>query len=381
MYYQDVNWQQVRRMLVFIGIILAIAALFSYLFTVLVVPLFIGFFLAYLLEPVVEFLERRRVPRIFGILGLVLALLGILIIAGVLVVPEIYLQVIQLVALLPGISRSLYEHWLPMAKELVLKSRVVNEAGWNAALADFNLLSQVTTPLRQAVAGLWRGTPVLVQGLVDAFLIPIVTFFTLLDWPSIRGFCVRLTPLDLRVPSAVFLYRVDQTLRTLIKGQVMVAGILAVLYSVGLSAIGLSSGLAIGVVAGICRIIPYADVIVGGALSAIVLFSQAQGMGQVVAVVIVFTVVQVIDAMIVTPRVIGQRVGLHPLLVIMAIIAFGHLMNFYGILLAIPLTAILKVTMELALPFYEASTAFDPNHALRGTRMTASNSVNDENKV
>lgn len=384
--YHEVNWHQVRRMVVFVGTLMAVAALLSYLFSVLVVPLFISFFLSYLLEPIVELLERRKVPRFFGILGLVVGAFAVLIIAAVAIAPEIYSQVIQLLGLVPGVSQALYERWYPVVKELVLKSNLVNEDGWDLAFSEFNVLSQVTAPLRQAVAGLWRGTPLLVQGVVDAVLIPVVTFFLLLDWPTIRKLLVRLTPLDLRRPSGILLARVDETLRALIKGQVLVAMVLAVLYSVGLSALGISSGLAIGLVAGACRLIPYMDVVVGGGLSAIVLMSQFQGMGQVIGVVIVFMAVQVIDATVVTPRIIGNRVGLHPLLVVISVIAFGHLLGFYGVLLAIPLAAILKVAMELSAPFYEASAAFDPSHR-RGRRSTdhaapiVEGSLENQNKV
>ena len=329
-------------MAIFVGVLFGIASVFAYLFRVLVVPLCISFFFAYLFQPMVVALEKRRIPRIISIVVPLIAGIVLLTIAAVLIIPEIYFQVAELVSLVPAFGRSIYAHWLPVIKQMVMSTHLINEEGWNNALTDFNVLSQVTSPLRQAITGLWRGTPALVQGLVDALLIPFVTFFILVDWSGIRGWVVRLTPLDLRIPSAVFLTRVDDTLRTLIKGQLMVAGILAILYSTGLSVLGLSSGLAIGIVAGLFRIIPYMDVVVGGSLSAIVLFSRFQGMGQVIGVVGVFVIVQLIDAMLVTPRIIGHRVGLHPLIVIVAVIAFSNLMGFYGVLLAIPITAILK---------------------------------------
>ena len=140
----------------------------------------------------------------------------------------------------------------------------------------------------------------------------------------------------------------------------IVAAILAVLYVVGLSFIGLPQAVAIGVVAGICRMIPYLDVVVGGGLSLIVLLADFQGATQLLSVAIVFLVVQAIDGLLITPRVVGERVGLHPMVVITSVLAFANWFGFWGVLVALPVVAIVKALLVTARPFYLASQLYDP---------------------
>ena len=157
----------------------------------------------------------------------------------------------------------------------------------------------------------------------------------------------------------LFIGRVSDALRDAIKGQAIVAGILAVLYVAGLSMIGLQGAVAIGLLSGICRLIPYLDVIIGGSLSLIVVLSDFQGAGQLLAVAGVFLIVQSLDGMLITPRIIGEKVGLHPIIVIVSIIAFGESFGFWGVILAIPGIAVAKVVWYSAKPFYFASKAYD----------------------
>ena len=356
----EVNWHQARRLAIFIAFVGALCVFLGKIFNVLLVPFFVSVFVAYLIEPLVEKLEHRRLSRGWSSLIMVILAIAALAFAAIAIVPEIYRQVAELVSLVPSVAKNLYEKWLPLLREMALRSHYIDEQALDRAISEFSVLAQVTSPVRQAIGGIWRNTPRLVQGVVDMILVPIFTFFFLAEWPHIRKAFINLTPLDIRNPLAVVADRFDDTFRALIKGQATVAGIMGVMYAIGLTALGLDSGLAIGVVAGLFRFIPYADVVVGGGLSAIVLLSNFQGMGQVLGVIIVFSLVQMTDAVLLTPRVIGHRVGLHPLLVIGSVIAFGDLMGFYGILIASPVVALIRVAIDLLLPFYFVSPAFDP---------------------
>jgi predicted PurR-regulated permease PerM len=219
-------------------------------------------------------------------------------------------------------------------------------------------MSRLSAQLQAGLTGLWHTGTSLVGGVANLVMIPVFTFFMMLDFPRFRGTLSRLTPADLRAPARAVLARVDQTLRSVLQGQITVAAILAVLYVVGFSLIGLQSAIAIGVVAGICRVIPYLDVLVGGSLSLIVILSQFEGFSQVLLVVLVIGVVQGIDGALITPRVIGNRVGLHPLVVIASVLAFGDWFGFWGVLLAIPIVATFNALLAAALPYYLASRAY-----------------------
>ena len=161
----------------------------------------------------------------------------------------------------------------------------------------------------------------------------------------------------------------------------MVAGILAVLYILGFSIIGLQGAFAIGLIAGACRIINYLDVIVGGTLSLMVILSDFQGIGQLLAVAGVFLVVQSVDGMFITPRVIGDRVGLHPVLVIVSILSFGDLFGFWGVLLAIPVLAVAKVLWFSTKPFYLASRPYMGNSSAPSTDSVTPHKQEEESKI
>ena len=171
-----------------------------------------------------------------------------------------------------------------------------------------------------------------------------------------------MVPRDLEEPAILFIQEINKVLRSVIKGQVIVATILAALYVAGLSLVGLHAAVAIGLTAGLCRIIPYLDVLVGGSLCLLVILADTADLGLLFAVACVFVIIQSLDGMIITPRVIGERVGLHPFLVIISIIAFGDLFGFFGILLAIPCIAIVKLIVQNLKPIYYASRAYDPNN-------------------
>jgi predicted PurR-regulated permease PerM len=196
---------------------------------------------------------------------------------------------------------------------------------------------------------------------------PLFTFFFVKDQKRIVSFLIELTPVDLRYPVAALLKRISRTLHSVINGQILVAAILAVFYVIGFSLAGVHAGFAIGLVAGLCRLIPYLDIVVGGALCLIVMLANWQGFGQLFFVIGVFGVVQTLDGMLITPRIIGERLGVHPLVVIITVIGFADFWGFWGVLLAIPTIAVLKVVFLVLRPYYENSRAYGVISEHKGT--------------
>lgn len=331
------------------------AAYYSLLLAVLVSGL-----ITYLLRPIVDFLEKRKVPR-----GVAVATIELLFLAGctwglVHLLPIVYGQTLAVVKLAPKAFDIVVESWLPMTEKFVADFGLISAENLHKYIKNISIWGRLESQLQNGINGLWRTGASLVGGAINLALIPILTLFFLKDYQRIRRTFVSLTPPDLRDPVHTVLKGVDQTLRTVLKGQVIVATILGILYVIGLSLVGLPAALAIGVVAGVCRLIPYLDVIVGGALSAIVLLSDFQGWTMVLMVILVFAIVQGIDGALITPTVLGDRIGLHPLVVVATVLAFGDWFGFWGVIMAVPVAAVIKVLIEFAKPFYLESRFFKP---------------------
>jgi predicted PurR-regulated permease PerM len=351
---------QARRLARFVAVAGILVAFTATVYWSLLLPLAVSAFLTYLLLPFVDLLERRRVPRGVAVPAIVALALGVLGFGLVRLFPVLYAQAALLVDLIPRAVSTVLETWLPVAEQYVTGLGIGSADEVHRMISGTSLIGRLDTQLQAGLAGLWATGTRVAGGLVNILLIPVLTFFLLKDYPRLARGVRDLIPRDLVPPVRTMAKKIDATLRTVLKGQVTVAGILAILYVVGLSVVGLKSAVAIGVVAGICRIIPYLDVIVGSVLSTVILLSDFQGWGQVLGVVVVFLVVQGIDGAFVTPTVLGERIGLHPMIVIVSVIAFANWLGFAGVLIAVPVVAILKVVLETVTPYYLASKAYTP---------------------
>lgn len=340
----------------------AVVTLFLFVIVVvyysLLLPLLVSGFLTYILVPLVDRLERHKVPRIAAVLGMVFVFVGALTLVIVRFAPLLYSQALLLIELMPRAVSTVLERWLPVAERYVADLGILTPEQVHHYISGDSLISRFENQMQAGLIGIWTTGSRLVGGMINVLLIPLLTFFFLKDYPRIASSLRGFIPRDLLGPVRMLLRRIDATMRTVLRGQAMVAGILAVMYVVGLSIAGLRSAIAIGVVAGLCRFVPYFDVIVGSILSTVVLLSDFQGWGQVLAVVIVFLVVQSIDGAFVTPAILGERIGLHPMAVIVSVIAFGNWFGFWGVILAVPVVAVLKVIYETLAPYYLSSRAY-----------------------
>jgi predicted PurR-regulated permease PerM len=352
------DWARVRRFVVFAVAATVVLLLLAVLYHSMLAPLAVAAFMAYLLKPLVGSLEAKGVPRWAAVASIVVVCLASISVAAVWLIPLVYQQAVALIATVPGAVETVTRIWLPMLEKYVTELGLVAPEEVHRLLGGASLLDRFEAQLQAGLAGLWRTGTSLANSLVYGILTPIIAFFMLKDYPEIRALFRRAVPDDLKLPMDVVIARVNRTLRTVLKGQAIVAGILGVLYVVGLSITGLKAAIVIGVVAGICRFVPYLDVVVGGALAAVVLLADFQGWAQVLSVVLVFLVVQGIDGAFITPAVMGERIGLHPLVVIVSVLAFAAWLGFWGVILAIPIVAIVKELVAAAWPYYQASRAY-----------------------
>jgi predicted PurR-regulated permease PerM len=200
-----------------------------------------------------------------------------------------------------------------------------------------------------------QSTKFLIGWVIALVLAPGFAFFVMRDFRRLMFRLLVLVPPDLRAPALRFSRSVDHTLRSVIRGQLVVILVLSLLYSTAFYFCGLPAGILVGLVTGLVRVVPYADLLVGGTLSFLIMASNQVSGSMYIAIVASFAIIQLLDGILLTPKIMGQVAGLHPFLIIIAVLCFGDWFGFYGVVSAIPLAAIGRVFLEAALIRYRAS--------------------------
>ena len=326
-----------------IGAGVTIAALLHWLDTILT-PFMIGIALAYLGNPAVNWCRRRRVPRTLGTL-LVMAVMFLLIIALVLVLwPLVHAESTQLFKRLPELAGTAYGQIAPWLSDkfgieldfdLASIRQLVQENMADARDLSLKLLSELKA-----------GGKVLLAILINLALIPVVMFYLLRDWNHLIDRVGELMPRRWLPKMRVVATEIDAVLAEFVRGQLSVMGVLAVYYCIGLSLVGLQYALPIGILTGLLVFIPYVGFGLGLILGVIAALLQWHGWPGFLAVVAVYGVGQLLENYVLVPWLVGDRIGLHPLAVIFALLAFGQLFGFAGVLFALPASAALLVGLR-----------------------------------
>lgn len=352
------SWDKLRRIAGFCGACLIVVGFLLWFCRPVVVAFLISMFLSYLVAPTVGFLERKtKLKRSSVVLLILIMALGGVSFATAWLIPIIYRESLGILAQIPEAVNFIAARVEPVKQSLV-DSGFIGINRLESILESLDIWENLSQRGKTAVAEILATTPDLLSALMNAALVPLLMFFVLVDLPLIRERLINLVPKSMLEASLLLFSKVDRTFKSVLKGQVIVAAILSILYMAGLSLIEMDSGLAIGFIAGICRIIPYLDVVVGIALSLVVIISGGGGLTTFLLVGFVFMAVQLVDGMLITPRIIGDRAGLHPGVVIVSVICFGYWFGFLGILLAIPAVAITKVLGENLLWLYKQSPLY-----------------------
>lgn len=315
-----------------------------YLLSPILAPFMVGAFLAYLGDPLVNRLRGWNLSRttaaiiVFSIMMLIfLSLLLFLI-------PLLSKQITLLISRLPvliGWIQQVVLPWLSQSLDLDLAFDVANFK---------TILSENWQQAGNIAANVWKifshsGMAILAW-IVTILLIPLVTFYLLRDWEQVVNGIRNLLPRRIE-PTVVQLTKdCNEVLSAFLRGQLLVMIALIIFYSIGLSLAGLDLALLLGTVAGLLTFIPYMGVIIGIVSSTIAAFVQFHDWIHIGYVLIVFAIGHVIENFILTPWLVGDRIGLHPVAVIFAILAGGHLFGFLGVLLALPVAAIVMVLLR-----------------------------------
>ena len=319
-------------------------------------PFVLGAVLAYAVLPLVDRWARWGVPRWAGAL-LALGLVAVLVLAvALLIVPVITQQIPllreQVPTLLEGANAVLAPWAQRMGVPLQIDVAMVRE--WFSQLVS----GHESEWFERAFASLRIGGSALLALLGNVVLAPMVAFYLLVDWHGLSVRLRQLLPPRWLAGVDAFLGETDAILGEYLRGQMLVMLVLAVLYSVGLAAVGLNLAVAIGVFTGLAVFVPYIGFGVGLVLGTFAALLEFQSWTGVLAVWAVFAVGQFLESFVLTPRLLGERIGLHPLMVIFALMAFGHLYGFVGVLVALPVSAVLLVVLRLAVRRYRASELY-----------------------
>ncbi len=312
-----------------------------YLLAPVLTPFALAAIVAYLMVPGVDWLARHRLPRSVAVLIMII-LAGLALLAMLLIlVPVLQREIKALQSQIPGLVTWLNSTVAPKFNE------------WAGTSIRFDaqtlreLLSEHAAGQRDLIAGLIEraraGGAALIGVLGTLLLVPVVLFYALADWHDFANRFETLLPRRWHRLIVGMLAEIDALLAQFLRGQLSVMAALAVYYSAALALAGVQSALPIGILTGLLAFIPYVGFATGLALALLVAMLQFGGLYGLIAVTIIYGLGQLIESFVLTPRLVGERIGLHPLAVIFALLAFGQLFGFFGVLLALPASAVVLV--------------------------------------
>jgi len=332
-------------------IAIAITGWMVWLLTPVLTPFVAAGLLAYIGDPLADRLQRLRFPRTIAVVTVFLLTflaIGMLI---VLVVPLIRSQVGALLAALPEIVAKAEQVWLPWITDF-LGVEPDEDIGLGAFVSSYS--DMAASWGKTVLLSLTRGGGALAAAVISLFLVPILTFYILRDWDAIVGKMGALVPSGQRDTVFRLARETDEVLGAFLRGQILVMFALAAIYSLGLSIVGLKFAIAIGVVSGLVSLVPYLGFVFGIVLAGLTVVLEPEPLLRLLGVVATFSIAQLIEGSILTPKLVGDRIGLHPVIVIFAVAAGGQLFGFFGILLALPAAAVLSVLVRFAYTQYLA---------------------------
>jgi len=324
-----------------------------YLLGPILSPFLLAGILAYICSPPVAWLERHRLPRPVAVLLVIFLLAGILVVLGLILLPLLTEEAQQLAIRLPEIIALINQNWMSWFREHFGIQFTLDPASFSKLMLDNR--DSVQMIAQKLFESLKIGGIALFGVIANLVLTPVVMFYLLDDWRLV------LSRLDHAIPRLWYdktlqiAHQVDAVLAEFLRGQLAVMLLLAAYYSAGLSLAGINFALPVGIFTGLLVFVPYLGYASGLVMALLVAILQFAGTGPIFAVLVVYALGQALESFILTPWLVGKRIGLHPLAVIFALLAFGQLFGFVGVLLALPVSAALLVGLREVSRLYLAS--------------------------
>mgnify|MGYP001266449287 FL=1 len=330
----------------------SILLIFLWLLGDILLPFVLGAAIAYLLDPIVDRLERLGTGRVLGTILILMAAFFVLFFIFLLLIPLVIDQFRLLAAAAPDLVTSVQALVLNQIASISPESEALNST-----------VSNLSTMAQEKLGIIFGSVMASAISLIDVIMLmvitPVVAVYLLVDWDRILKKINELLPLDHAAVVRSLASEIDSTLSAFVRGMIAVCLVLGIYYATALSLIGLEFGLIIGFIAGLVSFIPYVGALLGGVLAIGLALIQFWGDFELVALVVgVFVVGQIFEGNILTPKLVGNSVGLHPVSLILALSLFGAFFGFIGLLLAVPLAASAGVILRFFIKKYKMSRLF-----------------------
>jgi Predicted permease len=351
---------QVVTSLLIVLLILLIITLFtkvSYLFepvwqflAVVGLPLVLSGILYYLMNPVVDLLEKHKVPRIISIIGLFVLVAGLIVWGVVVIVPKIQEQTLSFLDNFPG-----YVSVIEKTTNDLLSDPIFGQVQEQLASSGEKLMSSLTDIIQNVSKSTFENIGNFfgaVASIVIAIItMPFILFYLLKDGRKLEGYILQFLPVKFRKPTHKVLGEVNDQLSSYIRGQLTVAFAVAIMFIIGFSIIGLDYAVTLGIVAGFLNLIPYLGSFI--AMVPVVFLGLVAGPVMLVKIAIVFVIEQTIEGRVISPLVLGSQLSIHPVTILIVLLTSGKLFGLVGVVLGIPAYAAIKVVISNIFEWYK----------------------------
>ena len=327
-----------------------------YLLSGVMLPFVAGLLVAYFLDPIANRLEQMGCSRTLATTVITVAFFVLVGVSAALLLPLLQGQVMGLVAKAPALVAALREQAEPLLERLQTTLTEDQVARLRDAAGSY--AGDAARFLGALLGRVLSGGAAFFQILSLVVITPLVSFYLLRDWGGIVARFDDLLPRDIVSDVREQMREIDRTIAAWVRGQATVCVLLGAWYGIGLTSVGLEFGLGVGFLTGLISFVPYFGMGIGLLVALGIAFAQFTGALPFVLVVGVFMMGQMVDAYLLTPRLVGEKVGLHPVWVIFALLAGGALFGFTGVLLAVPVAAVIGVVLRYALVHYRASAYY-----------------------
>lgn len=344
--------QQIKSWLV--GIIVFLALLF--LLRSVLLPFVAGMAVAYFLDPLADKLETWGCSRTIATTLIVLGFSVIIVLVLILLFPLLQSQVLRLISRAPHYTDIFRIFLAPLIEQIQANLSSGDMESLQKAAGTY--ATDILRWLTSVVKGVVGGGAAIIEVISLVVITPIVSFYLLRDWDIIVKKVDGWLPQDAAVTIREQFSEVDRTIAAFVRGQSSVCLVLAIFYACGLAIAGLEFGLLVGIGAGAISFIPYLGAAIGMVVGVGIAFAQYDVLAPIIAVAAIFILGQTAESYYLTPKLVGNKVGLHPVWLIFALMAGGSLFGFLGILLAIPVTAVIGVLTRFILSRYLESTLY-----------------------
>lgn len=333
--------------------------IFLYYSRRVIMPFLVAFALAYLLDPLVDRMETWKLSRTVSVSLLMLVFFAVTLGLLLLIFPLLQLQAENLTKNLPRYIQVVQDWLKPLLQKVAGLDQAKIQEILNEGIARFGelplkILGFTTTFLWDSLSSFFN----VILMVANVVIVPVAMFYLLRDFDTINEKLLNLVPSRMKAKTVDIVKDIDRVLASFIRGQLMVALLMGGLYSIGLFAVGAPMSLFIGLVAGLANLVPYLGIIVGFVPAALLTYLQTQEALPVLWVAGVFGAVQMLEGMVISPRVLGGNIGLHPVAVIFAVLLGGELFGLVGIIIGVPLVAVINVLLRRGILEYKKSAFF-----------------------